>query len=122
MVIRVIRGSSSSQAPSIIHSLEIWKNTPIMSVHVLSMILQYRIEARNPELSTCMRLMNEFQKRYRQHRDLAFVGELDHITQYSSKVLSIGGVVPFASVAVDVMKLESLMSKLHFVGSALHRF
>ncbi|KAK4022407.1 hypothetical protein OUZ56_007876 [Daphnia magna] len=97
---------------------EIWKNTPIMSVHVLSMILQYRIEARNPELSTCMRLMNEFQKRYRQHRDLAFVGELDHITQYSSKVLSIGGVVPFASVAVDVMKLESLMMKSLF--SVMH--
>lgn len=83
-----------------------------MSVHVLSMILQYRVETRDAEILTCTRLMNEFQKRHRQHRDLAFVGELDDITRYSTKVLLMEGVVPFSSTAVDVMKLESIISEL----------
>ncbi|XP_057380979.1 uncharacterized protein LOC130703565 [Daphnia carinata] len=112
--------SQSSMIPHLKQHLqhEIWKNTPIMSVHVLAMILQYRIQARNLELHICIRLMNEFQKKYHQHRDLAFVGKLDNITQYSIKVLSLGGVSPFTSVAVDVMKLESLMMKSLF--SVMH--
>jgi hypothetical protein len=110
-------GSSNYSSPSasplqfLFCFLEIWRNTPIMSVHVLSMILQYRIKSKDFELKDCAQLMDEFQKKFRQHHDLAFVGDLDAITQYSLEVFSMKGFVPFSSVAVEVMKLESLMSK-----------
>jgi hypothetical protein len=102
---------SASPLPFLFCFLEIWRNTPIMSVHVLSMILQYRIKSKDFELKDCAQLMDEFQKKFRQHHDLAFVGDLDAITQYSLEVFSMKGFVPFSSVAVEVMKLESLMSK-----------
>ena len=54
--------------------------------------------------------MDEFDKEFRPHHDLAFVGDMENITQYSLKVLSRKGTTP-TSVAVDILKLESLMSK-----------
>nr|CAH0102832.1 unnamed protein product [Daphnia galeata] len=94
---------------------DIWKNTPIMSFHVLSMILQYRIKkSKDVELPDCVKLMDEFQKKFRQHHDLAFVGDLYAITQHTMQVFSMKGVLPFSSVAADIMKLESLMMKSLF--------
>ncbi|EFX89967.1 hypothetical protein DAPPUDRAFT_299839 [Daphnia pulex] len=101
---------------------EIWRNTPIMSVHVLSMILQYRIKSKDFELKDCAQLMDEFQKKFRQHHDLAFVGDLDAITQNSLEVFSMKGFIPFSSVAVEVMKLESLMMKSLFSVMDLMEF
>ena len=89
--------------------VEIWKNTPIMSTHILSMILQHRIN-QEITLTVCQNLMDEFDKEFRPHHDLAFVGDMENITQYSLKVLSRKGTTP-TSVAVDILKLESLMSK-----------
>ena len=117
MVIQIIHCSLYSQLLFWNHllDLDIWKNTPIMSFHVLSMILQYRIKkSKDVELPDCVKLMDEFQKKFRQHHDLAFVGDLYAITQHTMQVFSMKGVLPFSSVAADIMKLESLMSKFPF--------
>lgn len=79
-----------------------------MSIQVLSALLQ-NFSSLDGEFSAC-KLMDDFQKMHRPQWDLAFIGEIDDIMQYSLKILALKGVAS-SSVAADVMKHESIMSK-----------
>lgn len=54
--------------------------------------------------------MNEFQCELRQSFDLAFVGEIDVVSDYSLKLFSVKKDTMWPCVALDAMKYESLMS------------
>lgn len=90
-------------------SLEIWKNTPVMSVHILAMILLSHPEETDINLK-CQVLMSDFRQKFSSHFDLAFIGEIKHITNQALDIF-LKTEMSFTSMAVDVMKFESFLSK-----------
>lgn len=81
-----------------------------MSVQILSMFLQYQKKSLNVSLGECEKLIREFQNEFHSKYDLGFVGDINVIARYSMAVISSRGICSSAA-AVNIIKIESLMSK-----------
>ena len=88
--------------------VEIWKNTAVMSPHLISLLLQYRFTS-NTSAQTCAQSVTEFVRDWRSSVDFAFIGESDRVTEYGLKVFCAKKNIS-PSVAMDLLKHESIMS------------
>ena len=97
---------------SIFFPIDIWKNTAIMPLHVISVLTHYK-SWQEAAPSEYIPIMKEFQNRYRSYYDLGYIGNIEDVINYCFRLLSANG-LPSKSIAVDLMKYESMMSIYHF--------
>jgi len=86
---------------------DIWKNTAIMPLHVISVLTHYK-SWQEAAPSEYIPIMKEFQNRYRSYYDLGYIGNIEDVINYCFRLLSANG-LPSKSIAVDLMKYESMM-------------
>lgn len=81
-----------------------------MSVHLLTMLAQNLKKSLDVGILEYKLLMEKFRKGNHVRWDMGFVGNIDNIVQYSQDILALKGTTS-PSVAVDILKHESLMSR-----------
>lgn len=79
-----------------------------MASHVFSMLHLYRP---NFSASQFTLWLGDFQKEFRSFYDLGFVGDINHVAAYTLEMLPLKGIA-IPSMAVDLIKYDSIMSKL----------
>ena len=89
---------------------EIWKNSSIMAFHILS-VAQYRASPGFVTADLLSDVVVEFQKNYDVSHDLAFVGCPKRVSDNCLELYGDQAVAALSNVAVDLLKLESIMSR-----------
>jgi len=80
-----------------------------MSSHVFSMLHRYRPNFSTSQFSVWL---DDFQKEFRSFYDLGFVGDINHVATYTLEMLPSKGIAMVPSMAIDLIKYDSIMSKL----------